>query len=200
MMAKYELFARIMGLFHEVDKAFAVMQEQYATAVRCTVGCDDCCHACFSVSLAEALLLQKTMQMLPDRQRQQLNKGALETQPEFQRLQNAIRAGAQEAPSTIMSHWRLKCPFLLADKSCAVYEARPVTCRAYGLPTSIDNQGHVCGYSGFERGEEYPTIKLDAIHAYLFNLSAEAVQIFALDQGLAGRRYFIHQLVLEKEL
>lgn len=198
-MNSNELFPQLMTLYHEVDKAFQSMKENYPDAVCCKTGCADCCHACFDISLAEALLLQKALQSLPVEQLMTLKKRASDTQQEYYQLESEMRSAKDDA-GTLMSHRRLKCPLLGADKSCEVYEVRPVTCRAYGLPTSFNGRGHVCGFSGFTPGTEYPTIKLDTIHTYLFNLSEQAVQAFQLDKGLAERRYFIHDIVLEENL
>jgi Fe-S-cluster containining protein len=197
-MDQHKLFSKIMDLFLEVDKAFSTIKEKYPAAVRCRAGCDDCCHACFSVSLAEALLLKKALETLGDSQRQALEIRAQQAQVEFRKLENEVQTSSEDS-SSIMGRWRLKCPFLLADKSCEVYQVRPVTCRAYGLPTSINDQGHVCGFSGFKTGSDYPTIKLDKLHNYLLNLSEKAAQVFELNQTLADQRYFIHDIILEEK-
>jgi Fe-S-cluster containining protein len=198
-MDQHDLFAKIMGLFHEVDNAFRTIKENYPAAVRCKAGCDNCCHACFTVSLAEALLLKKALGTQSESQRQALKIRAQHARVEFRKLENEVQTSTEDT-STLMSRWRLRCPFLLADKSCEVYPVRPVTCRAYGLPTSIGEKGHVCGFSGFDTGIDYPTIKLDKLHNYLFNLSERAVPVFELNQVLADRRYFIHDIVLEENL
>ncbi|GHU96911.1 hypothetical protein AGMMS49974_12090 [Deltaproteobacteria bacterium] len=59
------------------------------------------------------------------------------------------------------------------DNCCCLYERRPVTCRIYGVPASIAGQGHVCGFSGFEKGKAYPTVHLDKIQARLDHLSRD---------------------------
>jgi len=198
-MDKNDLLSTIMNLFHEVDKAFISMKEKYPAEVCCAQGCDDCCHACFSVSLAEAILLNKAIKSLNAVHQQELTSRAQKTQKKFNKLEREVRTSKKDS-GTVMSRARLKCPFLLANKSCVLYDVRPVTCRAYGLPTSINGEGHVCGFSNFNKGKDYTTIKLDNIHRYLLKLSEEACQTLQLDKSLACRRYFIHEIVLEKTL
>ena len=62
------------------------------------------------------------------------------------------------------------------EDRCLLYEARPITCRLYGVPTAIGGQGHVCGFSAFEKGKAYPTVHLDKIQARLDELSREVAR------------------------
>ena len=48
---------------------------------------------------------------------------------------------------------------------------RPITCRLYGVPTSIHGKAHVCGQCGFKKGGAYPTVALDRIQDRLADLS-----------------------------
>ena len=58
---------------------------------------------------------------------------------------------------------------------CDLYEHRPITCRLYGIPTSIGGVGHTCGKSGFVEGKQYPTVNLDLIQKKLYDIAAEFV-------------------------
>jgi len=71
---------------------------------------------------------------------------------------------------------RIRCPLLNDQDTCDLYEYRPITCRLYGIPTSIAGKGHTCGLSGFSEGTSYPTVKLDIIQKKLYDLSAEFVR------------------------
>jgi Fe-S-cluster containining protein len=75
-----------------------------------------------------------------------------------------------------MAAQRVRCPALGEDDRCAIYEARPLTCRIYGVPTVIGGKAHTCGISGFEEGKSYPTVKLDAIYQRLYDISFELAQ------------------------
>ena len=70
---------------------------------------------------------------------------------------------------------RVRCPLLNDDDMCDLYEYRPITCRLYGMPTSIGGIGHTCGKSGFVEGKPYPTVNLDVIQKRLYEISAEFV-------------------------
>ena len=88
----------------------------------------------------------------------------------------ALRQRHGESPEAIMekaAQIKLRCPLLDDNDHCLMYHARPLTCRVYGVPTAIAGQGHVCGFSAFEKGQPYPTIHLDKIQNRLEDLSRE---------------------------
>ncbi len=88
-----------------------------------------------------------------------------------------MEAGKNEGEIlTTMAKARVRCPFLNEQEECDLYEYRPITCRLYGVPTSIGNTAHTCGMSGFIEGKEYPTVKLDIIQSKLYEISAELVK------------------------
>ena len=70
---------------------------------------------------------------------------------------------------------RVRCPLLNQTKTCDLYEHRPITCRLYGIPTSINNMGHTCNRSGFNEGESYPAVNMDKINQKLYNISSKLV-------------------------
>ncbi|MBW2598144.1 MAG: YkgJ family cysteine cluster protein, partial [Deltaproteobacteria bacterium] len=71
---------------------------------------------------------------------------------------------------------RVRCPLLNDDEMCDLYEYRPITCRLYGIPTSIGGRSHTCGKSGFVEGKPYPAVNLDVIHQRLYDISNELVR------------------------
>jgi Fe-S-cluster containining protein len=75
-----------------------------------------------------------------------------------------------------MARQRIRCPLLDEGEKCGMYEARPITCRLYGIPTVIGGQAHTCGLSQFEEGKQYPTVKLDNIQRRLYEISFELAQ------------------------
>ena len=66
---------------------------------------------------------------------------------------------------------RVRCPLLGLDNTCLLYEHRPITCRIYGVPTSIHGKAHVCGECRFKKGQPYPTVALDRIQDRLADMS-----------------------------
>ena len=88
-----------------------------------------------------------------------------------------LESGASEDEIlTRLAGERIRCPFLNNQDRCDLYEYRPITCRFYGIPTSIGGVGHTCGKSGFIEGEKYPTVNLDIIHSRLQQISADFVK------------------------
>ena len=70
---------------------------------------------------------------------------------------------------------RVRCALLNDDDMCDLYKYRPITCRLYGIPTSVEGISHTCGLSEFAAGQKYPTGNLDIIQKKLFEISAEFV-------------------------
>lgn len=168
------IFARYESLRDEADKLFARIRHDFPQCVTCKEGCSDCCHALFDLSLVEAMYINRAFeQAFPHgAQRSSILSRASETDRRLARLKRDLYRAekAGESPAEIMgkaAQIRLRCPLLDDDDRCLLYDARPITCRIYGVPTAIAGQGHVCGFSGFERGQGYPTIHLDKLHARL---------------------------------
>lgn len=149
-------------LFAAIDNAFAEVQRQYGEEVRCGKGCDDCCHAVFDMSLIEAANLLHVFRSLESNEQKRVLHAATKAHD----LWEEISSGKAD-PSVA----RIGCP-LLTDKSvCGCYEARPINCRTYGIPTVIGGAGHVCGFSGFEQGKQYPTVNLEQLQQILYDFS-----------------------------
>jgi Fe-S-cluster containining protein len=74
---------------------------------------------------------------------------------------------------------RIACPFLDNKKECVIYKRRPIICRIYGVPFRVRDgkkeKVYVCGFSGFLKGINYPTVKLDEIYHELYQLSKEVL-------------------------
>ena len=65
-------FARLERLLSEVDNIFNRMLAEYPEEICCKAGCDDCCHACFDLSLAEAEYIKAGLQTLSEQQLEQI--------------------------------------------------------------------------------------------------------------------------------
>jgi Fe-S-cluster containining protein len=79
----------------------------------------------------------------------------------------------------VLSHLaeeRAPCPLLNDEKLCDLYSSRPITCRVYGIPTSIGGKPHICGESGFKEGTAYPAVNLDNINDRLIELSKDLLR------------------------
>ncbi len=170
-------------LFIAIDQAFEAVRQAHPEAITCGKGCADCCQAVFDVSLVEAVNLQGHLQRLDSTVREEIAVAAHEARQTWEQI---MAAGLDPAVA------RIRCPLLDGQGFCLCYEARPVNCRTYGIPTVIDGKGHVCGFSGFEPGKTYPTVNLASLQRILHNLS---VQLAGEEKG--ARRWPIAAVILE---
>ncbi|MDO5483928.1 MAG: YkgJ family cysteine cluster protein [Desulfovibrionaceae bacterium] len=177
------IFVRYEKLRAETDNLFTRIREEYPACVTCKEGCSDCCHALFDLSLVEGMYINRAFEAsVPHGPlRSAILTRASETDRRLTRLKRDLYRAEKdgEDPLKVMTRaaqLRLRCPLLDEDDRCLLYDARPITCRLYGVPTAIAGQGHVCGFSAFEKGHGYPTVHLDKIQARLEALSLELAQ------------------------
>jgi Fe-S-cluster containining protein len=173
------LFKRYEALTTEADQAFTKMAKEFRTSVKCRSKCSDCCHAVFGVFLIEAAYLRFHFKDLE----RKVRRGALlrgeKAERELERLEERLKkecGGDPEKVSAVMAKERVRCPLLNDQQECGLYAHRPLTCRVYGIPTSIKGRAHVCGRSGFKGGGSYPLFDLDAAYRELYLLSTELLQ------------------------
>lgn len=171
-------------LFAAIDQAFESVRKAHPEAIACGKGCADCCQAVFDVSLVEAVNLQCHLQRLAPTMREEIVAVAQEARQAWEQI---MESGLDPAVA------RIRCPLLDGQGACLCYEARPVNCRTYGIPTVIDGKGHVCGLSGFEPGKSYPTVNLASLQRVLHDLS---VQLAGEEMG--ARRWPIAAVILEQ--
>lgn len=175
-------FKKYEALVRQVDAAFEKVNEAYGECVTCKVGCADCCHALFDLTLVEAIYIKNRFDAtFADQNRLSIIDKANKVDREVYKIKRQahkeFEAGRPENEILEeMAKVKMRCPLLDEEDKCALYEARPITCRLYGVPTVIGGQGHTCGLSKFKQGESYPTAKLDAIHDSLHQISLELAQ------------------------
>ncbi len=176
------IFKKYEALVQQVDAAFEKVQQEYGECVSCKLGCADCCHALFDLTLVEAIYIKnKFDEKFADKNRQAIIQRAEKTDRKVYKLKRQAHKDYESGKSENeileeMSQVKMRCPLLADDDQCAMYDARPITCRLYGVPTVIGGQGHTCGLSGFKQGESYPTAKMDVIHSKLHEISLELAQ------------------------
>ena len=172
-------FDKYKAIVDQVEAVFKKVQEEYHDCVKCKMGCSDCCHALFDLSLVEALYIKSKFDaVFQDGARAIVLERANEADRAVYRLKRqAFKDHENGKPENEiledMAKQRVRCPLLNAEDKCDLYEARPITCRLYGIPTAIGDKAHTCGSSGFKQGTSYPTVKLDAIQERLYDLSSE---------------------------
>jgi Fe-S-cluster containining protein len=175
---KYEAVVKM------ADNAFDKVRASHSGCIKCKIGCSDCCHALFDLTLIEALYINhKFKEMVDGDKKLRLEEKAnIADRAVFKLKKKAYKEfeGGKSEDDILkdMAEKRLRCPLLNKDDRCDLYEFRPITCRLYGIPLSIGGKGHTCGVSGFQEGEQYPTINMDIIQTKLYEISDELVKSF----------------------
>ncbi|MBW2020672.1 MAG: YkgJ family cysteine cluster protein [Deltaproteobacteria bacterium] len=176
-------FKKYEALVSEVDKIFGAMQDAHRDCVRCEIHCCDCCYAVFDLTLIESVYINHHFNAsLARRDRRRLLRRAERADRKFYQIKRKLQKmylGEGKTPEEVLlqlAEERVPCPLLNDENVCDMYARRPITCRVYGIPTSIGGTAHICGKAGFKRGTAYPTVNLDNINDRLFELSKELLQ------------------------
>lgn len=177
-----DIFSKYEVLVKQIDGVFKDVKNKYPDCVKCKLECADCCHALFDLSLIEALYINRNFidRVLDQRKAEILEEANSVDRKIYQLKRKAyksLESGEKTEEQVLfeMAAERIRCPLLNDEDKCDLYDHRPITCRLYGIPTSIAGRGHTCGISGFKEGNAYPTVNLDVIHAKLHELSQEVV-------------------------
>lgn len=174
-------FKQYEALVKTADELFSKVSQEYPDEVKCKLGCADCCYALFDLTLIEALYIKHHFKACfegveYEKRLEIANKIDRELYKLKRKAYKELEAGKEEADILReMAEVKVKCPLLNDQNTCDLYAHRPITCRIYGIPTSIAGEGHTCGLSGFLQGSAYPTVKLDIIQNKLFEISAALV-------------------------
>jgi len=175
-------FKKYLALVKAADQVFTHVAKAYPDFVKCKIGCSDCCHAVFDLTLIEAIYLNhwffKTFNGLnKEKILEKANKIDRYIYRIKRKAYKSLRSGRPEAEilKDLASEW-VRCPLLNDEDRCDLYEYRPITCRFYGVPTAIGGEAHTCGKTGFIAGQPYPTVKLDAIHRKLQEITTELLR------------------------
>lgn len=164
-----EYFDRYEAVVSEVDAVFKKFETEMSDLVNCGKGCSDCCNALFDITLAEAIYINKKFnEKFSGLERSKILQRADQADRQIHKLKRRVFKASQEGrPATeIMmevSKARVRCPLLDDNDLCSMYENRPITCRLYGVPTSIAGEAHTCNQAGFKGGEKYPTVNMDIV-------------------------------------
>jgi Fe-S-cluster containining protein len=175
-------FKKYEALVSKADDAFERVKQAHAECVKCEEKCADCCHAVFDLTLIEALYINvKFNEKIEGSEKAGLLEKANRADRRVHKIKRKayqdLQAGkSEEEILAWLAQERLRCPLLNEVELCDLYDHRPITCRFYGIPTAIGGQGHTCGKSGFETGEPYPTVNMDAVINQLQQISAELIR------------------------
>jgi Fe-S-cluster containining protein len=178
-----KIFDKYEALVAEVDKIFQGVQQAHPDCMRCRIHCADCCHAVFDLTLVEAVYMnRKFIQAFDEKAREPILTRAETMDRQYYKVKRKLQkmhideGKSPEEVLLALSQERIRCPLLNDEDLCELYEARPITCRVYGIPTSIGGKPHICEHANFQEGTAYPTVNLDKMNDRLFALSKELLE------------------------
>jgi Fe-S-cluster containining protein len=175
-------FKKYEELAKAADDVFERVSKEHSECVKCKIECSDCCHALFDLTLIEAIYINhKFKEKIKGNAKEMIINKANDIDRQIHKIKKRAykkleAGGGEDEILSSLAGERVRCPFLNNKDSCDMYEYRPITCRFYGIPTSIGGLGHTCGKSGFIEGEKYSTVNLDIIHSRLQQISADFVK------------------------
>jgi len=102
-------------LCKKVSEKFEQIQKKYSQHLSCGRGCSQCCVRDITVNDVERAVIAAYLHLHPQVRMQ---------------LELEKKAGPEEN----------KCEFLLRDRSCAIYESRPIVCRSHGVPLNLSER------------------------------------------------------------
>lgn len=134
-------------LLRSVDAALADGARRAGDRLACRVGCTECCHGPFPITLLDARRLAEGLRTLREREPDR----AMALERRVRAEVRALRRGFPGDPDSgrlnededareawFTRHEARPCPALdPRTGGCELYEARPLTCRAYGPPVRV---------------------------------------------------------------
>lgn len=110
----------------------------------CRIGCNECCIGIFEISGLDAWRLRRGLSVLALREPQLAERVKKRAQEQWRQLQahfpgdktTGALAGHEQAREAFCQKFAdLPCPALDPSSGrCVLYEARPLSCRSFGLP------------------------------------------------------------------
>ena len=183
MLNLSKTFEKYEALVTGIDKIFKGMQESHKDCMRCEIHCSDCCHAVFDLTLVEAVYISHHFKnSLSEQERKPILERAETADRKYYQIKKKLKKmyiDQGKSPEEVLlelSRERVPCPLLNEKNLCDLYDRRPITCRVYGIPTSIGGQAHTCEKADFKEGTAYPTVNLDKMNDRLFELSRQLIE------------------------
>jgi Fe-S-cluster containining protein len=174
-------FEKYEAVLKMADDVFDRVKNECQECVKCEIKCADCCHALFDITFIEAIHINRQFnQKFQGPAREEIIEQANRIDRDVHRIKRKaykeLQSGKDENAILMdLAKQRSRCPLLNEKDVCNLYEYRPVTCRLYGIPTTIGGVSHTCGKSGFLEGKSYPSVNLDVIQQRLFQISQQLV-------------------------
>lgn len=173
-----KLFKDYKTLLKSADMSFQKIQDEHSSCVKCEIHCDDCCHAIFGLFLVEAIYLKHHFDQLDQGLREGILQRADKAEEDLARIESKLQMldAKPNVKSKMLGQERVRCPLLSDEKECLLHPYRPVTCRAYGVPTIINGGARVCWKAEFDKDKNYPAFNLDTAYKKLYRLSCRILE------------------------
>jgi Fe-S-cluster containining protein len=168
-----QLFRSYELLVDKAEAAFQRVGREHGACIMCERHCADCCYAVFGLFLIEAVYLKESFDRLDANVAHDTLLRCNDMDRTLKRLEIRLQKSEDDPQmqAYVLARERIRCPLLDQNLDCILYPYRPITCRVYGIPTKIHGKAHVCGKTGFLKGETYPVFDLDSVYRDLFLLS-----------------------------
>jgi Fe-S-cluster containining protein len=150
----------------EWDHEFRTEAARFGDRIQCRRGCSMCCSQMFAILPLEAARIARLVSALPPRDRERLQARARAYLEAARRM--GLRGPGPQDPIRPRTGVRIPCPALEGD-ACAIYEARPLICRKWGIPVydpARPDQLQACELN-FTPGEAIPVGSLPERHTEL---------------------------------
>jgi Fe-S-cluster containining protein len=113
------------------DEEFRNEAARFGEQIQCRRGCSMCCSQMFAILPLEAARIAEAVASLPAAARERLRARARASLEAARRM--GLRGPGAQDPVRPRTGVRLPCPALEGD-ACAIYAARPLICRKWGIP------------------------------------------------------------------
>ncbi|MFZ5651861.1 MAG: YkgJ family cysteine cluster protein [Bacillota bacterium] len=177
MMIFEDIFREYEKLAAKAETAFDEARKEHPSLVRCRESCSDCCNSVFGLFLVESLYLGRHFSKLDRKIRREAASRAEKADRDLLEMEKRLSAYDVDPKmkAQAMAKERVRCPLLGDDDRCVLYSRRPVTCRAYGIPTVISGNIHSCWMAGFQKDKVFPAFDLDGVYSELYGLSRKVL-------------------------
>jgi len=173
------IFQNYEFLADKADRIFQNILGEHGECVSCGEKCSDCCNAVFGLFLIEAAFIKYRFDLLDSEKKKSILLRCDQADRELKKLERVLKEFENDPNMTsyTMARNRIRCPLLDDENKCSIYQCRPVTCRVYGIPTSIHGKVRTCGKAKFDSGRQYPVFDLDGAYRDLYTLSCELLDL-----------------------
>lgn len=185
-------------LFDKTARWFERVNAFLCESLPCTQGCSGCCVGLFPVTILDRQEIQRGLRRLPDEQRKRIERTAAEqvtaltaAAPQLNTNRFIDQWAEEDIDQVIERFEAWPCPALEPDRTCGLYEFRPLVCRSMGVPQ--DDGSRVRGACAVQTA--VPLIRISKAFReeenHLAGMEAEEIEALRLRTGIMGEELFL---------